>query len=284
MPGSPYPLPFMIESAGARYAIVERRNLPIQNSALWGLVCQAMAWVVEALRVDARRDLRWHVDEQQQVARFLCAADEYQAVRTREATAWHEENPERTMEEFDAQFDIDSVDDSVRVPHLPEMLFLIFEEGAAWASENVLESSGFRGFFYVWNTRTVDLPGAPGGVWVVSPNPMLAAPTEDNEWWLAMFSDLLWTFLGYALPLSDGRDLWLEAWQFPTRRLWLAWNSGEASSYVPDLKQRLITLGLSLPSPVYVVEERVPLEKPPELGGGWMEATRRLLPWFGDPL
>lgn len=187
------------------------------------------------------------------------------------------------MAEFDAQFDCDAIDDSVRQP-LPEWVFLIFEEGVPWATEDIAQAPGFRGILYVWNTRTVAAdPPPPADVWSVSPNPMLAAPTADNEWWLAMFADSMHAMLSYELPLNDGRRLWLEALQFPTHRSWLAWDSGAPSGFVADLKQRMIVHGLELPNPVYIVEERVDRLKPPELGGGWMKATLRMLQ-YGGPL
>lgn len=283
MAGEAFPLPFLIESGGSRYAIVEQHNLSthlgdgprLKNTELWGVVIQTMAWIVEALRTDARSDFRKAPDEQA-VAQFLCAGDEYQAIRVREEIAWHEANPDGTLEEFEAQFDIDEIDDSVRQP-LPEWVFLIFDEGASWATENILQALGFRGVLYVWNTRTKVQPGLPENVWLVSPNPMLAAPDPGSELWMSLFADTMHAMLSYALPLSDGRDLWLEGWQFPTHRFWLAWNSGVPSGFVMDLKQRMVMHALELPDPVYIVEDRVLRLKPLELGGGWMEATRRML-------
>jgi hypothetical protein len=114
---------------------------------------------------------------------------------------------------------------------------------------------------------------------------MLCAPPEDQDWWVHTFADLMHAMLSYELPLADGRVLWLEAWQFPTDRVWLGWRVPEATTgYVPALKQRLIAHGLGLPDPAWVIEERYLKDKPPELGGGTMVATKRLRQWTGIPL
>lgn len=273
-----YPLPFLIESGGANYAFVELHNLDVKVGEALCVVLQAQAWFIEALKIDARSDFRCGPSEQQ-VAQFLCRGDEYQSIKMREWLEWLDGHggDAGTGPEFEAQFKIDDIDDSVRNPNLPQWLFLIFEEGAPWATEDILQAPGFRGIFYVWNVRTVLWPEPPKGVWLTSPNPMLAASADDLEWWLDMFADAMHSMLSYEFPLAnDDRVLWLEAVQFPTERLWLAWRSGTPSDFRKALKQRLIAHGLALPDPVYVIEERFVRSKPPPLDPGWMVATRRM--------
>jgi hypothetical protein len=274
-----HPKPFVIESGGALYDVVERGNLPsLTNTELFRVVGQAMVWVVDALKVDGRSDPRKGVDEQN-LAAFLCQGSEYQAIKLAAWEEWFEAHDHdwETWGEFEAQFQIDEVDDSVRQPALPHWAFFVFDHGSEWVAEGVLEAAQFRGVFYVWNVRTQ----TSGDPWIVDPSPMLCAPTDDHEWWVTLFADLLHAFLAYSLPLSDDRELWLDAWRFPTKRLWLALRSGAESGYVDELKQRLVAYGLEAPTPVYVVEERFEREAP---GGGMMLATRRLRLWGGDPL
>jgi hypothetical protein len=242
-----WPVPFRI----GQYDFIEIHDLKLSGVNAAKIASHARIMLIDALRVDGRKDPRWHDDEQDE-AEFVCGGpSEYIRLRLGAWRRWQKSHSGDTWQEFCRWFDT-QVDDTIINPNLPNWLLIMYDRQRPRVIGVADTTFEYYGAFLAYNIKTIRETEEQ---WTASMYGILCAPTSTKRFrdtWIDNFGMILRYFLVDKVALNDGRIFALDSWEFTTDRPWLTYDP----TVSPYLTRIFDIVKIDVPRPV--VEEKVP--------------------------